>query len=829
MLSRDVRAARERCHRNFKLCAREVLDGRLGGEVPTFGVGDATTFFSQVYHSAPRNFVQPEWMPTPPLPKVEFDDTPFSDSEVVRVIKKMKTQSAPSPFDRVGYVIFKQCPSLLPALVQLFNMCWAQSTIPAEWKCAAIKLIPKSSATEDPANPANFRPIALTPCIGKLFTTLLRNRWLRYMVANHYLDPSLQKAFMPTVPGCTEHHLKLSSILAEAHSNHKSVAVCWLDLANAYGSVHHALINFSLRHYHSPPQFLATVQALYTGLNAKVITADWETPVISLQKGVYQGDPLSVVIFNTVMNTLLDTISLRSDLGYQFSNSRRRVNILQYADDTCLVANSPASCQYLLNTTADWLLWSGMTAKVPKCQCLSLQASSGKLADPHLTLSGIPIPFSTGAVRFLGMQIQIPRDQAAAREGVTTRLQEMLVAIDETSLTRKQKLLLYSGGVCPRLSWPLLIQEFPATWMEKQVDPMVTRFLKKWSGLGKSANTAILYLPRSLGGLNLPAPSTLHKKLQVSRQCQLLTSQDSCVRFLADRGLQREQGLSRKKFRPATEAREALKISPGGRKKSLMKIAKGAVAEEVNTSHLDHLQSLERQGQLSRCTYPSCAPIWSQAVQALPEDQLKFAINAAVDVLPHNANLHLWKKKNDPLCPLCHENQTLLHILNNCRVARDLRRYNLRHDLILKAIADVVSCNIPSTTTLTADISDSYTFPLHIVTTDLRPDLIWWDDFHKSLTLVELTVCFETNFEDAARRKSAKYAHLVQQAQAKGYRTNLITLQVGSRGVPDLPTFERLADTLSFSRKELEKLLVNVSKLALSGSFSIWCARNKTL
>ena len=276
--------------------------------MPTFGVGDATTFFSQVYHSAPRNFVQPEWMPTPPLPKVEFDDTPFSDSEVVRVIKKMKTQSAPSPFDRVGYVIFKQCPSLLPALVQLFNMCWAQSTIPAEWKCAAIKLIPKSSATEDPANPANFRPIALTPCIGKLFTTLLRNRWLRYMVANHYLDPSLQKAFMPTVPGCTEHHLKLSSILAEAHSNHKSVAVCWLDLANAYGSVHHALINFSLCHYHSPPQFLATVQALYTGLNAKVITADWETPVISLQKGVYQGDPLSVVIFNTVMNTLLDTI-----------------------------------------------------------------------------------------------------------------------------------------------------------------------------------------------------------------------------------------------------------------------------------------------------------------------------------------------------------------------------------------------------------------------------------------------------------------------------------------------------------------------------------------
>ena len=95
-----------------------------------------------------------------------------------------------------------------------------------------------------------------------------------------------------------------------------------------------------------------------------------------------------MVIFNTVMNTLLDTVSLRSDLGYHFSNSSRRVNILQYADDTCLVADSPASCQFLLNIVSDWLEWSGMAAKVPKCQCLALQSSSGRLIDPHLSLGG---------------------------------------------------------------------------------------------------------------------------------------------------------------------------------------------------------------------------------------------------------------------------------------------------------------------------------------------------------------------------------------------------------------------------------------------------------
>ena len=242
------------------------------------------------------------------------------------------------------------------------------------------------------------------------------------------------------------------------------------------------------------------------------------------------------------------------------------------------------------------------------------------------------------------MEVQVPKNSSAAREAVLTRLQEMLQAIDESLLTRKQKLRLYSGGVCPRLSWPLMIQEFPTTWMERQVDSLVTGYLKRWSGLGKSANTALLYLPHSLGGLNLPSPSTLHKRLQVSRQCQLLISQDSCVRFLAERGLKQELSLARKKFRPAMEAREALKISPGCSRKALTKSAKALVTEEVNSSCFDNLQSLERQGQLSRCTNPSCAPIWSRAVLALPEDQLKFAINAAVDVLPHNANLYLCKK-----------------------------------------------------------------------------------------------------------------------------------------------------------------------------------------
>ena len=50
-------------------------------------------------------------MPSASYPEVELDGSPFS---LARVIKRMKVQSAPSPFDRVGYVIFNPLP-IIPA------------------------------------------------------------------------------------------------------------------------------------------------------------------------------------------------------------------------------------------------------------------------------------------------------------------------------------------------------------------------------------------------------------------------------------------------------------------------------------------------------------------------------------------------------------------------------------------------------------------------------------------------------------------------------------------------------------------------------------------
>ena len=109
------------------------------------------------------------------------------------------------------------------------------------------------------------------------------------MSINGYLDSEVQKAFLPSVPGVTEHQCKLAAIITAARKSKRSLSVAWLDIANAYGSIHHSLIQFAMSHYHAPPGLCHLLQSWYTGLSGTVSTHEWMTPSVPLEIGVYPG------------------------------------------------------------------------------------------------------------------------------------------------------------------------------------------------------------------------------------------------------------------------------------------------------------------------------------------------------------------------------------------------------------------------------------------------------------------------------------------------------------------------------------------------------------
>ena len=176
--------------------------------------------------------------------------------------------------------------------------------------------------------PLQLRPI-LTSAISKLLSSILKDRWLWHMLVNKYLNPGLQQEFLPTILVVVEHQAKLAAVIKSARRSKRSLVIAWLNIPTAYGSVHHSLIQFSLAHYHAPPEICMFMHSWqYTDLSATINTNELSSDPISLRKGVYQDDPLDVVIFLTVINTLSDTLCTRKKLGFSLPQSTECISQL---------------------------------------------------------------------------------------------------------------------------------------------------------------------------------------------------------------------------------------------------------------------------------------------------------------------------------------------------------------------------------------------------------------------------------------------------------------------------------------------------------------------
>ena len=82
-----------------------------------------------------------------------------------------------------------------------------------------------------------------------------------------------------------------------------------------------------------------------------------------------------------------------------------------------------------------------------------------------------------------------------------------------------------------------------------------------------------------------------------------------------------------------------------------MPAANRAIQQADNARKETELKSLQQLGQMRATIYR----LWSKAVQSVPAEQIRFALNVAVDTLLHNANL--YKKKQSDYCLLCGEKQ----------------------------------------------------------------------------------------------------------------------------------------------------------------------------
>ena len=225
---------------------------------------------------------------------------------------------------------------------------------------------------------------------------MLRNRVRTYLINNQYIESHYQKGFMPGMSGTFEHIAEMSHIINHSRKQQWSVTITLIDLKNAFGEVHHSLIQSVLRYHYIPDEINRIVKILYNDFHLSIITNDFHTTYIALEKGVLQGDSLSPVIFNLIINTFIQCVKEEkfTNFGYRSFKGFLPRNWFQFADDAVAVTSLEGENQILLNLFSKWCRWSEMTIKASKCHSFGIckKGTTSTQYKPKLYLDNALVP-----------------------------------------------------------------------------------------------------------------------------------------------------------------------------------------------------------------------------------------------------------------------------------------------------------------------------------------------------------------------------------------------------------------------------------------------------
>ena len=111
---------------------------------------------------------------------------------------------------------------------------------------------------------------------------------------------------MEKIPGCWEHLSMVWHALKEARAKKSNLAVIWLGIANAYGSIPHKLIVFALHRYGVSSQWIRFIETYYEGIFRKSFSESATSAWYRHQWAIFAGCTLSKILILAGMNIILE-------------------------------------------------------------------------------------------------------------------------------------------------------------------------------------------------------------------------------------------------------------------------------------------------------------------------------------------------------------------------------------------------------------------------------------------------------------------------------------------------------------------------------------------
>ncbi|ARF10290.1 reverse transcriptase [Hokovirus HKV1] len=223
---------------------------------------------------------------------------------------------------------------------------------------------------DDDKDIKNYRRIMAIPVFINIFHRILAIQIDNYFRTNNIIDTTIQKAGISNQKTpILQQIIKIKEIIKDSNDNNKKLALMFIDVKDAFGSLDRKALFIILEKYGVDIKFINYLKTYYDQFvyfakikNKNVNNVPWVN-------GLIQGCPLSPLLFITALNYIFKKfISENENLGYNFNNVQ--INMCAYMDDIVLVCNDVDALSIAYYKIVELLKLIGMELNVAKTSIL---------------------------------------------------------------------------------------------------------------------------------------------------------------------------------------------------------------------------------------------------------------------------------------------------------------------------------------------------------------------------------------------------------------------------------------------------------------------------
>ena len=485
----EYKLAQVEYHRNKKRLAEKILDGvplNKGSPSALPSIADVAELYRNVFGAESPEDGGPIVDRRTETPE-QF--RPVAEEDISEAIRLTRTMAA-GP-DGVTVAHIRSVP--VRKLVILYNSMLLFGICPQSFKANRTILIPKGG---DEADVNNWRPITISSIFLRILHRIISARLANLPLHSH------QRGFVKG-DGVFLNTLTMNTLIKDRRQKRKPYSIISLDLRKAFDTVSHHSIRRALERFSVDPRLIRYIMESYNGSFTKVHSGSQSTDPIEIRRGVKQGDPLSPLLFNLVVDELICKLEERSQ-GLTVSE-HLSISVLGYADDLVLFADSRKEGQRLLSIAENFFRQRGLSLNVAKCAALCVQVVPAKktlytvsrplfYADGEFVKQLSPDEF----FKYLGRHVTT---LGYARPFVG-ELQAQLQRIRSAPLKPAQKLSILKGYLLPRLLH-LLQSPRITLGLLKSTDKLVRKTVRLILHLPRTSTDSFIHAPSREGGLGV--------------------------------------------------------------------------------------------------------------------------------------------------------------------------------------------------------------------------------------------------------------------------------------------------------------------------------------